>query len=282
MRATSRPGKQILWLVVCIVVVLSGVSAVLSVRHAAQSDDRATARALEGVLTSASTVEEYITQRIDVLQALATAPIFVEGNAEAQDAHFARLDVEAVGFGAGLGLEDLNGVMTAYSNATSPEASVDVSGRSYVRELLRTGEPYVGEAAATRPTGSLAIPISVPVRTLDGELTGLLVGALRLDAGGDPPLLRIVADNVTVVDRNGQVIVEHGAITAIRSVSADPAYAALLAEPTVVDLAGVARLVKLAGGDISVTSDTGAGSTSVVRLPLEQESAGVDGPGGWP
>ena len=49
---------------------------------------------------------------------------------------------------------------------------------------------------------------------------------------------------------------------------------------TGVGLAGAARLVELAGGEISVASDGGTGSTFVVRLPLGQESEALVGVAG--
>jgi len=226
-RVHPRLGTHVLWFQVAIVVLLTSASTLLSVRHAEQSDDRVTAQALERTETTAAAVDEFLDQRIGVLLALATAPVIVEGTEAQQDAYFARVDLEAVGFGGGFGLITLDGRMTSYANSAGPDAVVDVTQRSYYQAVAASDAPFVGEAVLFRPSENLVVPIAVPVLGVDGSMRGILVGALRLDAAGEAPLLRVLGLGMTVVDRAGQVIVEGGAIGRLRSVVDDEVYASM-------------------------------------------------------
>ena len=262
MHAKTPPGTQILWLLVSIVVVLTGVSAALSVRHDRQSEDRIADDAAASIQMTAASVDEYLVQRVSVLQGLATAPVFFEGTPAEQDEYFARVDLAQTGFSSGMGLVNLDGVMTSFPSASTPDATVDVSGRAYVRELLRTGQPVIGAAVIARPSGNAALPIGVPIHDRDGALTGFLIGALRLDAAGDPPLLRILPPDAVVVDQDGQVIIDHGAVTELRSVAGNETYATLTTSSSGVvkdgtDLGG-------AGGQLISHATTHAGEWLVV------------------
>lgn len=229
-RVHPRLGTHALWFLVAIVVLLTSASTLLSVRHAEQSDDRVAAQALERTETTAAAVDEFLDQRIGVLLALATAPVIVEGTEAQQDAYFARVDLETIGFGGGFGSITLDGRMTSYANAAGPDAVVDVTQLSYYRAVVASDAPFVGEAVLSRPSENLVVPIAVPVRGADGTMRGILVGALRLDATGEAPLLRILGPEMTVVDRAGQVIVEGGAIGRLRSVVDDEVYASMVRE----------------------------------------------------
>ena len=170
--AAARPGRHILQLLVAIIMLLTGASTLLSFRHAEQSDDRVTAQAMARTETTAAAVDEYLDQRIGVLLALGTAPVFVEGTPEQQDAYFARVDLERVGFGGGFGLVSLDGRMTSFADSAGPDAVVDVTRRSYYQAVVASGAPFVGEAVLAQPSAFLVIPIAVPVQAVDGAMRG--------------------------------------------------------------------------------------------------------------
>jgi PAS domain S-box-containing protein len=277
----ARPGTRILWLLVAIIVLLSGVSTVLSYRHAQDSGNRVAARALERIETTAAAVQEYLTQRTGVLQALATAPIFVEGTPEQHDAYMARVDLETLGFGGGFALVSPEGLMTASATFSSPEQTVDVSQRDYFQAVRDTGQPFVGQAVLSQPSEVLVVPIAVPVWTAGGEMRGVLVGALRLDDSGEQPLLRLIGADTTIVDRAGQIIVEQGAIAQLRSVSDTPAYRDMTTSGAEVDrdatdLAGetgqfVSSAAVAAGGWLVVTDTSRSVAFGRAREQLAQE-----------
>lgn len=235
MGVNSRPGTRILWLLVATIVLLSGASTLLSYRYAEQSNDRVTARSLEQIETTAAAVDAFLDQRIGVLQALATTPVIAQGTPREQDDYFARVDLEAVGFDGGLGLVSLDGRMTAFANAESPQSVLDVSDRSYVESVMASGAPQVGEAVVERPDELLTLPIAVPVRLVDGRMSGVLVGVIRLDGNGASSLFRFLTPDVTVVDGAGHVIVEDGTVAKLRSVRDDPTYREMVTATTGVD-----------------------------------------------
>ena len=271
----ARPGTNVLWLLVAIIVVLSGVSTVLSIRHAEESDDRVTSRALERIETTASAVDEYLAQRISVLQALASAPVFVQGTPEQHDEYMARVDLETLGFGGGFAVVSLDGQMTAAASFSEPDQVVDVSQRDYYQAVRDARRPFVGKAVLSQPTGFLVVPVAVPVWSLDGQMRSILVGALRLDDSGEPPLLRIIGPDITIV--------EHGAIAQLRSVAEDPVYRQMTSsirgvDRDATDLAGESeQLVSHApvgtGAWLIVADTPRAGAFGGARRQLLQELA---------
>ena len=72
------------------------------------------------------------------------------------------------------------GIARVSSNQEQPLRIADVSDRSYFRQPIRTGAPFVSEGLTSRLTSEQIIATGVPTRDAAGKLTGVLVGSLLL------------------------------------------------------------------------------------------------------
>ena len=81
-------------------------------------------------------------------------------------------------FSAGLVWVDRNGITQVSAVPGAAGRHPDLSGRSYVWNVIATGQPYVGEGTTTWPGGDQVIVMAVPTRDTRGRLTGVLAAAV--------------------------------------------------------------------------------------------------------
>ena len=144
------------------------------------------------------------------LNAIAASQVVTAHDEQAMTAFFRR--VEPRGgvdpFTAGLFWVDRKGIARASSNRPPSAAGTDVSDRSYFREVMKTGKPYVSEGLIARGSaGRRIVTIAVPTHDADGGVSGVLGGAILINpttAAGNSALAQLGLQGVSAFDRAGQ------------------------------------------------------------------------------
>jgi signal transduction histidine kinase len=156
---------------------------------------------------AAADVDRYVQSRWTTLDALAATPAIRQGDVPGIKSFLDGIDVNALGFGAGIGFIDAHGIAQA-GVGTSAAAPVDLSDRAYVRRAISTGAPVVSEVIEGRVSEVPVVTFLVPVRDGQGGLVGFVGGGIRLDTttvGADS--IRFAGGTaVTVVDGAGNVV----------------------------------------------------------------------------
>ena len=154
-------------------------------------------------VVAGSVVDTYFRGELSALRAIAGAPSVVNLDAPAMRRYFERLQRgDGRAFNAGIGWVDGSGIVRVPKPATG---RLDVSDRSYFRNVVETRRPYVSEGINSRIDGARVIVMAVPTMDAHGRMTGVLSAALlnrpfaitkgSLDLGGH---------GVVVLDRNGR------------------------------------------------------------------------------
>jgi signal transduction histidine kinase/CheY-like chemotaxis protein len=110
----------------------------------------------------------------------------------------------------------------------------DFSSRDFFQEATRTRRPYVSGVYLSRATGQPTVAIAAPVLDLRRGVTGLVVGALSLDAINLLVSAHVEEGDraVYVVDGRGHLVASsRGRVTSLVDVSGEPIVRAGLAGP---------------------------------------------------
>ncbi|MFN8075076.1 MAG: SpoIIE family protein phosphatase [Kineosporiaceae bacterium] len=189
---------------------VSSIAAFVALRNYRDDRDRELTRASNSAGAVAAYVDLYAREQVDRLRTIAATPALRSGDGAASVQVLRSVLTSEQAKVQRLVLLDTSGRLKARSDLPfpiPPAAALDLSSRSYVREVLRTGDPYVGQVIQLISDGKAAVPMSVPVRDPAGEVIGVLATSVRLpDAGGVSQELRRDDDEVVVADSNGHVI----------------------------------------------------------------------------
>ena len=110
-------------------------------------------------------------------------------------------------FPGGIGWIDREGIARLTTNRPQTGSFGDVSDRSYFREVIRTGKPYVSEGLTSRLTNQQVVTSAVPTRDAAGKLTGVLTGSLLLEPSNPSQAsLDLGFEGLAIIDRKGQSI----------------------------------------------------------------------------
>ena len=134
------------------------------------------------VILAGAMLDTYFAGELSTLNAIAQAPVVRTEDVPAMGAYFARVQPRQGGpFVGGLGWIDRDG--TYRVSSTKPGAiGLDVSDRSYFKQVMATGVPFVSEGLAARGSKRRIVVMAVPTRDLRGRPTGVLAGALLVNA----------------------------------------------------------------------------------------------------
>ena len=186
------------------VLIIVGVSAALAVRqyrhgqHAAAADLKARAVVASAVVNAA------FAGQISTLTSIAKAPAVVAQREGQMRAYFKRVESGTPAFNGGLGWIDTHGDLAVSSSLTTP-GTVNLSQRTYVKRVLRTGRPYVSSGLVGRTNGLQLVVTAVATRDADGRISGVLAGSTRVKAiGQDKATLELGYVGLSIVDRSGQ------------------------------------------------------------------------------
>jgi anti-sigma regulatory factor (Ser/Thr protein kinase) len=218
LRTPAAFRRRVIGAAVLAVIALAGVSVFLSWRSYHDSRHRDVAEQNARVFLVRAVVDSYMTGGISTLEAVAQAPVVVDGKPAAMDAYLRRVGAGGARiFDAGLGWVDTQGTV----RASSTGASLDVADRLYFQQPMTTGQPYVSAGLIGRRLRQPIIVVAVPTRGPTGGITGVLTGGIRLQTFGRTRLNSDLGfEGLTIVDRNGRLILSNLAPVTNRAVLA--------------------------------------------------------------
>lgn len=231
------------------VLVLVGVASMLAWRQYTDGRQRALGDAHARVVLAASLLNAYFGGDISALTSVAQAPSVVAMNKDAMSAYFHRLDPPGSKlFNGGIGWIDIHGISEVSSSGASPSPGVSVADRSYFRQVIATGKPYVSEGLISRkPPHQQIIVMAVPTRDAQGHLTGVLAGSLLTQPkANSQSSIDLGFQGLAMLDRKDQLVLSK------------------LARPT--NGALLARLRSQLVGTLSSTNGLDGGSGHVVAF----------------
>jgi hypothetical protein len=190
------------------VLLFGAVAGALAVRqyrdaeHAAANDSRARAVLAAGIF------DIYFKGQIGTLSSMAQAPV-VQGSDEAGMLdYFSRVQPPGGSlFPGGIAWSNLHGVVRVSTNRPEVGDIADVTDRSYFRQVIKTGRPFVSEGLTGKLNGQQDVATGYPTRNAAGKLTGVLIGSLPIKpADPDQATLDLGFAGLAILDRKDQSI----------------------------------------------------------------------------
>jgi serine phosphatase RsbU (regulator of sigma subunit)/anti-sigma regulatory factor (Ser/Thr protein kinase) len=161
------------------------------------------------VVLAGSVIDSYFGGELAALRSIAASPPVVQGDTASMRRYFTRLQPPAGRglFSAGLLWIDGEGVAQVAAVRGADVRHPDLSGRSYVWNVMATGQPYVSEGTAAWLSGGHVVIMAVPTRDARGRLTGVLAAAvlprpLAITRGS----LDLGDSGVSILDREGRSV----------------------------------------------------------------------------
>jgi signal transduction histidine kinase len=143
------------------------------------------------------------------LIALSELPAIKAKDVEACNAYLAKIKQRSPGFISFI-VVDING--SAFCDATNDHRPSTAAGRSYLADVLKTGEFTVGEFAIGRKTGRNVLHFALPFFSDDDDrLGGVVIAALSLDWLASSLAWENVLPGaaLAIVDRNGTYLARY-------------------------------------------------------------------------
>ena len=225
--AFARPGiayrRQLAVGVLLAVLLLVAMAGGLAWKQYTSAQRTALGNERSRALLAGSVVDTYFRGELAALRGIAGAPSVVTSDTPAMQRYFKRLQQsDGRAFSAGLGWVDSTGIERVSSASGVVARKLDVSDRSYFRQVMATGRPYVSEAVRSRTDGMRVIVMAVPTRDASGRVTGVLSAALL----GRPfaitgSSLNLGGAGVTILDRDGRSVLTGSAVRAPAAWSSD-------------------------------------------------------------
>jgi anti-sigma regulatory factor (Ser/Thr protein kinase)/GAF domain-containing protein len=130
------------------------------------------------VMLTAGIFDQYFSGQLTALAAIAQAPPVRDRDARPMAAYLRRV---ASPYGGGLGWADDRGILRITTGQLPPGA-LSLADRSYFRQVMATGAPYVSEGVTSRSNHARVIIMAVPTHDRAGRISGVLAGALPIKA----------------------------------------------------------------------------------------------------
>jgi hypothetical protein len=184
----------------------AGVAGALAWRQYHDAEDTALTNARARAVLAGSIFDIYFGGQIGTLTSIAQAPVVQATDEAGMLAYFKRVQPpKGKLFPGGLSWVDRQGIARLSTNRARPQRIADVSDRSYFREPMKTGAPFVSEGLTSRVTNQQIITTAVPTRDASGEITGVLVGSLLLKPSNPSQAsLELGFEGLAIIDRKGQ------------------------------------------------------------------------------
>ena len=158
----------------------AGVGGALAWRQYRDSERTDLRDARAKAVVAANAIDSVFNGEIASLRAVAAAPVVLQRNRAGMLAYFRRVAPgNGQQFTGGVAWIDRQGKVRVSTNGTRPGPVADVSDRSYFRQAIRNGLPFVSEGLTSRVSHRQVIVISVPTRDAHGEITGCCRDAAR-------------------------------------------------------------------------------------------------------
>ncbi|MGE0881606.1 MAG: SpoIIE family protein phosphatase [Acidimicrobiia bacterium] len=178
-----------------------------------QKEDQARREAVAAHASDAAqALNGFLNGELATLSAIAASPVVVAGDVEQMFAFFERADPAGVAAGAGLGWVDRSGWLRVLVSGRS-YLPIDLSNRDYVQTVLQTGQPYVSNV--TLSTGDIPfVTVAAPTFDPGGVQNGVLIRSRNVSVANVFDELVDSWDDVHVLDRQGNLVVDHGPVPA--------------------------------------------------------------------
>ena len=189
-------------LTIVVVLVLGGV--LLAWRGYNSRRDDALEDFGNGAPAAADVAVRFFTERLTLLNSIAESEAVRSGDVEMIRAELAPFATPELGLDD-LGFVDEDGILQV-------DPPIDVSDRSYVRTVERTGEPFVSEAIVGRVTDQPLVVLAVPASHADGTRLGTLVATVHVDNAAEM-IPTEPGDRLQIVDSAGNLIYDGGPVS---------------------------------------------------------------------
>ena len=190
------------------VLVLAGLAASLAWSQYDDGRDRALKDLQAKIRLATALFGTSFDGNIHVLQSIAGAPVVTARDEHGMVDYFHRVQPRGgQPFTAGLFWVDRKGVVRVSSNQARPTSSTGVADRSYFKQVIATGKPYVSEGLVARSaSGTRIVTIAVPTFDASGHVTGVLGGAIAVDplSAATSILAQLGLQGLSAFDRDGQ------------------------------------------------------------------------------
>ena len=190
------------------VLALVAVAGLLAWRQYDSARLVATSEVRARVTLAAGDAQAYFTGDIATLRAVARARVVIEGDRVEMLAYFRRVaSADTVAFPGGISWIDAHGISRVTSAQATLASPVDVSDRSYYKEVMATNRPFVSEGIVSRRNGHHVVVVAVPTHDASGAISGVLSGVVVLRIGaGTQTALALGFSGLSMIDRAGQSI----------------------------------------------------------------------------
>ncbi len=171
-------------------------------RQSAANDARAR------VILAGTMIDSYFSGQLQTLTSIAKSPPVRARDAAAMQAYFERLESPRPGpFVGGLGWIDAHGIERVSTSAVA--VGLRLSDRSYFKQVMATDAPFVSEGIAARSTRRHIVVMAVPTHDASGRPTGVLAGALLVNAFAvDRGSADLGYAGLSVLDRRGRAVLD--------------------------------------------------------------------------
>jgi serine phosphatase RsbU (regulator of sigma subunit)/anti-sigma regulatory factor (Ser/Thr protein kinase) len=205
----AQPVRRRWWLIVGLLVAvlaLTALAGALAWRQYTGARHRAINEQRSRAVLAASVLDTWMSGQISTLNAVATAPSVTRLDHRRMVAFFDLFQRRnAKLFTGGLGWIDAHGVQQVTSNPAAANLHPSVSDRSFFKQVMKTGKPYVSEGLVGRITHQRVIVVAVPTRDAGGAVTGVLAGGIDIVPSASPSRASIDLGytGLDILDRNG-------------------------------------------------------------------------------
>ncbi|MDX6598946.1 MAG: hypothetical protein QOE87_2833 [Gaiellales bacterium] len=184
----------------------AGVAGALAWRQYHDAQQTALTNARARAVLAGTIFDVYFGGQIGTLTSIAQAPVVRATDQAGMFGFFKRVQpAKGKLFPGGLSWVDRDGIARMTTTQARPGRIGDVSDRSYFREPMKTGRPFVSEGLRSRLTNQQVIATAVPTRDASGKVTGVLVGSLLLKPSSPTQAsLDLGFEGLAIIDRKGQ------------------------------------------------------------------------------
>ena len=184
------------------IVAIAGVSSLLAVRQYQHAQHAAAADLEARVVVAAAVVDASFAGQISTLNSIANAPAVVGRQKAQMLAYFRRVERSAPPFNGGLGWLDTAGVLRVSTSGGSA-TPINLSTRTYFKQVLATGRPYVSAGLIGARNGQEVIVTAVVTRDRNGHISGVLAGSTRVKAiSQNKASLELGYAGLSIIDRS--------------------------------------------------------------------------------
>jgi serine phosphatase RsbU (regulator of sigma subunit)/anti-sigma regulatory factor (Ser/Thr protein kinase) len=192
-----------------VVLALAAIAAAVSWRQYDDRRDTVLGDLKTRVVLTNFVFQVYFNGAISLLNSVAAAPVVRSGDPRAMSAYFHRLQPKKnPPFNAGIGWIDAHGQSQASSTRPAGTKGANVADRTYFKQVMKTGQPYVSEGLIGRNAKrSRLVVMAVPTVDGRGRRTGVLAGAINVGAISAAALAQFGLAGASIFDRSGQNLV---------------------------------------------------------------------------